>query len=88
MRKQTLQTFDKIFRTYVRSTAVVWFGLMLLNLILGFVVFPSGRENNLWLALGGTTAGWIIVLFIVAVLKALFHKRVIQALAVQEGSDA
>jgi uncharacterized membrane protein len=88
MRKQTLQTVDKIFRTYVRATAIVWVGFMLLNLILAFVFFPSARDNNLWPALGGTTGGFIIVLLVVAVLKAVFHKRVIRALGDQRGSDA
>lgn len=88
MRKQTLQAFDKIFQTYVRSTAIVWLGLMLLNLILAFVIFPSARQNNLWPALGGTTVGWIIVLLIVAALKALFHRRVMQALRDKKGPNA
>jgi hypothetical protein len=61
---------------------------MLLNLFLGFVVFPSGRKGNLWPSLGGTTGGCIIVLVIVAILKAVFHKRVIRALNVQKGPDA
>lgn len=88
MRKQALQSLEKIFRTYVRTTAIMWLGLMLLNLLLAFVIFPSGRDGNLWPALGGTTGGCIIVLLVVAALKSVFHKRVIRALEDRKGSDA
>jgi hypothetical protein len=88
MHRQTLQTLDKIFRRYLRTIAIVWAGFMLLNLFLAFVVFPSGRDGNLWPALGGTTGGCIVVLLIVALLKAVFHKRVVRALNAQKGSGA
>jgi hypothetical protein len=87
MRKRMLQGLDALFRKYVPFVAGLWAALVVLDLVLVFVVFPSTR-GSMWYGLAGTTVGCIIGMISIGILKALFHKSVIRGLDQQKGSNA
>ena len=87
MRKRMLQGLDTLFRKYVPLVLVLWGIFIGLDLLFGFVVFPSTRVS-IWYALAGTTVGCGIGFVSIGILKVLFHKAVMRGLAAQKGSSA
>jgi hypothetical protein len=65
----------------------IWVFWIVLDVILGVVVFSDSRGGIWYIGLGGTL-GCLLGLFAVASLKAIFHKRVIRALDRQKGANA
>ena len=87
MRRRLIQGVDVFFTRYVWIIVSLWIVWILVDIILGLAVFPSERSGIWYVGLGGSI-GFIIGMFLVAILKALFHKRIIQALDDRKGSHA
>jgi len=87
MRKRLLQGVNVFFTKHIWIIAVLWLVWMLVDIVLGLVVFPTARGGIWYVGLGGTL-GFVICLAAVSVLRAIFHKRVIETLAHQKGSNA
>ena len=87
MRRRLLQGLNAFFKTYVLFIVMLWSFWILLDLVLGFVVFPTAKGGIWYIGLGGTL-GCAIGFVGIGILKAFFHKRVIQSLDNQKGSDA
>jgi hypothetical protein len=87
MRKRMLQGLQLLFRRYIPFVAVVWLALILIDVFLAVVVFPSPR-GGLWSGIAGTTVGCLIGMVFIGILKSLFHGRVARALDEEKGSHA
>jgi hypothetical protein len=87
MRSRLLQGVHVLFAKYVRLIGALWLFWLLVDIVLGLVVFPDARSGVWHVGLGGTI-GCAIGMASVGILKAIFHKRVIQALDTQKGPNA
>src|ERR1039457_3093969 len=87
MRNRLLHGVHAFFTNYVWMVLAIWVFWILLDVILGVVVFPEHQGGMWYIGLGGTL-GCLLGLFAVAILKAIFHKRVIQVLDRQKGANA
>lgn len=79
MRNRLLHGVHAFFTNYVWMVLAIWVFWIVLDVILGVVVFPENQGGIWYIGLGGTL-GCLLGLFAVAFLKAIFHKRVIRAL--------
>ena len=87
MRKRVLKGLDSLFAKYMHLVGVVWLAWMVSDLLLGLLVFPRTKEGMWYIGLGGTL-GCLLGGVVLAILKTLFHKKVVRALAEQGWSDA
>jgi hypothetical protein len=87
MRDRMLQNLDWFFRHYLGFVAALWVLWLALDLTLGLLVFPSASGGIWYIGLGGS-AGCVLSLILICVVKALFHKRVIRAIESRKGSNA
>lgn len=63
----------------------MWLLCLLFHLLMAFVLFPTTR-GSIGYGLAGSTLGGIAGIALIGLLKALFHKRVVSALARREES--
>jgi len=82
-----LQGLNVFFTKYPSFIAALWLIWVLTDVVFGLLVFPGTREGIWYIGLGGTL-GCLVAVLVVWVLKALFHKKVSEALAAQRGPDA
>src|SRR5689334_6656439 len=89
MRRRMLQALDRAFRNYLLAFAVMW----LVGIASALVTILLLRvPGPFWLHVVTTTCAFTIACFVdialIRVLKALFHERVLRALADRESSRA
>lgn len=87
MRNQMFHRIDAFFRHYLKFCAAMWVFYVLFHLVMALVVFPT-IKSLIWYGLAGATIGCIAAMVLFGLLKALFHKKVLRALAAQKGPNA
>lgn len=68
-----------LFAKYVSLIAGLWLAWVLIDLLLGLLVFPRTIEGVWYIGLGGTL-GCLACGVIIGVLKALFDRKIAHAL--------
>jgi hypothetical protein len=87
MCQKFLRGIDVLFASYAWLLPTMWLLSIALDVFLGLVIFPGNREGIWYIGLG-STFGFILGIGVVAMLKALFHKKVIHALEGIKENDA
>ena len=80
MRNRILQRAEWLLRNYVWFVAAAWAIFTLFPIVMGLVLFPT-TQGSVWYFIAGSTLGCICALAFFGILKSLFYKRVVSALA-------